>query len=48
MSVVWNQGRFLPRYAQDFADELVADVRRSFPGREFIRRAPQLPRPSES
>ena len=46
-SVVWNQHRFLPPYAKDFADELVADVRRGFPGRELIRRAPQLPRPKE-
>lgn len=47
-SVVWNQHRFLPQYAKDFADELVADVRRAFPGRELIRRAPQLPRPDEA
>ena len=47
-SIVWNQNRFLPPYAKDFVDELVADVRRSFPGRDLIRRAPQLPRPSEA
>lgn len=47
-SVVWNQNRFMPPYAKDFADELVADVRRAFPGRELIRRAPQLPRPTEA
>jgi DNA-binding transcriptional LysR family regulator len=46
-SIVWNQHRFLPPYAKDFADELVAEVRRGFPGRELIRRAPQLPRPDE-
>jgi hypothetical protein len=46
-SVVWNQHRFLPPYAEDFADELATAVARGFPGRELIRRAPQLPRPDE-
>jgi hypothetical protein len=45
--VVWNQNRFLPPYAEDFADELTAAVSKRFPGRELIRRAPQLPRPHE-
>jgi hypothetical protein len=44
---VWNQHRFLPPYAEDFADELATAVARGFPGRELIRRAPQLPRPDE-
>jgi LysR family transcriptional regulator, cyn operon transcriptional activator len=47
-SIVWNQHRFLPQYAEDFVEELVANVRRSYPGRELVRRAPQLPRPSEA
>jgi DNA-binding transcriptional LysR family regulator len=47
-SVVWNQHRFLPPYAKDFADELTAEVAKRFPGRELVRRAPQLPRPDES
>ena len=46
-SVVWNQHRFLPPYAKDFADELAAEVAKSFPGRELIRRAPQIARPNE-
>jgi DNA-binding transcriptional LysR family regulator len=46
-SVVWNQNRFLPPYAKDFADELAGEVAKSFPGRELIRRAPQLPRPPD-
>lgn len=46
-SIVWNQHRFLPPYAKDFADELAAEVAKHFPGRELIRRAPQLPRPNE-
>jgi DNA-binding transcriptional LysR family regulator len=46
-SVVWNQHRFVPQYASDFAAELVTEVRRDFPGRELVRRAPQLPRPNE-
>jgi DNA-binding transcriptional LysR family regulator len=46
-SVVWNQHRFLPPYAEDFAAELAAAVARRFPGRELVRRAPQLPRPHE-
>ena len=47
-SIVWNPRRFLPPYAEDFVDELVARVRRDFPGREYGRRAPPLRRPSES
>jgi hypothetical protein len=47
-AVVWNHNRFLPPYATDFVDELEIDVRRSFPGRDLIRRAPQLPRPSDA
>ncbi len=46
-SIVWNQHRFLPRYAEDFVEELVAQVRHAFPGRELTRRAPPLPRPDE-
>jgi LysR family cyn operon transcriptional activator len=46
-SIVWNEHRFLPPYAKDFADELASEVKKRFPGREIIRRAPQLPRPTE-
>ena len=39
--------RFLARYAEQFIEELVVYVRRDYPGREFTRRAPPLPRPKE-
>jgi DNA-binding transcriptional LysR family regulator len=45
--IAWNPQRMLPPYAQRFADELVKFTRKKYPGQEFIRRAPQLPRPSE-
>jgi hypothetical protein len=46
-SVVWNARRYLPEYAAQFADELVAELRQTYPGQEFTRRAPALPRPVE-
>ena len=45
--IAWDPQRFLAPYAQQFIDELVASVRRVFPGHELIRRAPPLPRPKE-
>jgi DNA-binding transcriptional LysR family regulator len=45
--IVWDPRRFMPAYAMSFVDELVQHTRRAFPGREFARRAPPLPRPSE-
>ena len=39
--------RFLPPYAVQFVDELVAHCRRGYPGHEYGRRAPALPRPRE-
>jgi DNA-binding transcriptional LysR family regulator len=47
MIVSWNPQRFLPPYATEFVEELLASVRRNYPGREFTRRAPPLPRPKE-
>ena len=44
----WNRQRFLPPYAEQFVDELIANCRRDYPGRELVRRAPSLPRPEES
>jgi hypothetical protein len=45
----WDPQRFLPRYAVQFIEELVARCRRrSYPGHEFSRRAPPLPRPREA
>lgn len=37
--------RHLPPYAERFVDEFVRHARRSYPGAEFIRRAPPMPRP---
>jgi len=44
-TICWDPQRLAPPYVERFVDELVAHARRSFPGREFIRRAPSLPRP---
>lgn len=46
-SIAWNQHRFLPRYAEDFTNELVAVLQRRYPGRDLIRRAPPLPPPHQ-
>jgi LysR family cyn operon transcriptional activator len=45
MIVSWNPQRFLAPFAKQFADEIVASTRREYPGRQFTRRAPPLPRP---
>jgi LysR family transcriptional regulator, cyn operon transcriptional activator len=44
----WDPQRFLPPYAAQFVEELVAHCRRGYPGHEFSRRAPPLPRPREA
>ena len=44
----WDSQRFLAPYAVQFVDELVAHCRRGYPGHEFSRRAPPLPRPRET
>jgi LysR family transcriptional regulator, cyn operon transcriptional activator len=46
--VAWNRQRFLPPYAERFVEELIQRCQRAYPGRELIRRAPPLPRPSRS
>jgi LysR family cyn operon transcriptional activator len=43
--ICWNPQRFLAPYAEAFVAELATHVRRDYPGREFTRRAPPLPRP---
>jgi len=43
--VAWDPRRFLAPYAETFVEELVARVRRDFPGRAIVSRAPRLPRP---
>jgi len=47
LTVGWDPQRFLARYAEHFVAELIAYCRRTHPGREFLRHAPQLPRPKE-
>ena len=44
----WDPQRFLPPYAVQFVEELVAHCRRGYPGHEFSRRVPPLPRPREA
>ena len=46
-SIAWNPRRFLPPYAEQFVEELVVHVRRTYPGRDLTRRAKPLPRPEE-
>jgi hypothetical protein len=40
--IAWDAQRFLAPYAKQFVNELVASVRRNFPGRDLVRRAPAL------
>jgi hypothetical protein len=44
--IAWDPERFLAPYAEHFVTELVAHCRRNFPGRDLIRRAPPLPKPT--
>jgi LysR family transcriptional regulator, cyn operon transcriptional activator len=48
LRLVWEPERFLAAYAETFISELVDYCRRSYPGHEFSRHAPQIPRPKES
>jgi len=41
----WDPHRFFARFALQFVEELVAYCELGYPGREFLRRAPQLPKP---
>lgn len=45
--ITWNPQRFLPPYAEQFVSELAASVKRDYPGSDFVRRAPALPRPKQ-
>jgi DNA-binding transcriptional LysR family regulator len=45
--IAWNSERFLAPFAQHFIETLVASVQRSYPGSDYVRRAPPLPRPRE-
>jgi LysR family cyn operon transcriptional activator len=44
--IAWDSERFIPLYAAQFVEEIVAHCHRDYPGRDLIRRAPRLPRPS--
>src|SRR5215510_13669263 len=44
-SIAWDPQRVLAAYAEQFVNELAVYCRRDYPGRDFIRRAPPLPRP---
>jgi DNA-binding transcriptional LysR family regulator len=44
----WNPRRFFAPYAESFVRELAASVRRDYPGRDSVRRAPPLPEPNGS
>ena len=46
--VAWDRRRFFPPFAQHFVDELVAHVRRNYPGRDLAKRVPPLQRPKLS
>lgn len=41
----WDSRRFFPPFARYFVDELVAHVRRDYPGRAFTKKVAQLPQP---
>jgi DNA-binding transcriptional LysR family regulator len=41
----WDPQRYLAPYASKFIEEVAAHCRRSYPGREYIRDAPTLPKP---
>ena len=45
LAASWDPRRFLPPYAEAFVQELARFARRSYPGRDVIRRAPALARP---
>ena len=41
----WDPKRYLPLYATKFIEEVAAHCRLSYPGCEYIRDAPTLPKP---
>jgi LysR family cyn operon transcriptional activator len=43
--IAWNPQRFLAPYAEQFVQQLLANVRRAYPGRDLTRGAPKLPQP---
>jgi LysR family cyn operon transcriptional activator len=47
LRLVWEPQRFMAAYAEAFVNDLVDYCRRTYPGHEFSRHAPKLPRPKE-
>ena len=45
LAASWHPRRFLPPFAETFVQELAGFTRRTYPGREVVRRAPAPPRP---
>jgi LysR family transcriptional regulator, cyn operon transcriptional activator len=45
IQAAWDRRRFFPPFAHHFVDELVAHLRRNYPGRDAVKRAPPLRRP---
>ena len=45
IQAAWDRRRFFPPFAHQFVDELIAHVRRNYPGRDVVKRAPPLRRP---
>jgi hypothetical protein len=43
--IVWDPKRFLPTFTRSFIDGFEEYTRRTYPGRQFERRAPPVPRP---
>ena len=41
----WDPQRYLAPYASKFIEEVAAHCRRGYPGSEYVRRAPRLPKP---
>jgi len=44
-SIFWDARRHLPPYAAAFVEEMAAYTRHTYPGQEYDRRAPPIPRP---
>jgi LysR family transcriptional regulator, cyn operon transcriptional activator len=47
-AVAWHLQRYLPPYAEQFIDELVAYCRQHYPGLAFFKHVPLPPRPKET
>ena len=45
-TICWDPRRFLPSYAKQFVEEIALHAARAFPGREYLKHAPPLPKPN--